>query len=698
MSYFIQQSDKNLVCQRVLDVKLRLDVYDNEHNFIDSIECGLISGGCNIDASSAVRRTANFVLIPYKKINTLIEENSLIWINRNVIIYIGIKSLITQKYVWYIQGHFLINDFSSTYDATTNQLTINCVDKMAELDGSKNGQLGALITSFPAYKEYLGSSTSNYLVTDATISTSTIICNIPALKNYQNGTYLVVKMPVDNPNQPYIKVNSLATLPICDSLTGLPLAQGVMKKGLMYSLMITSANTVVLANPMPIEKVQDGTPLSYNRIRDAVITALTRLGNVKDYNVDDIGEFYAMPDFNKDFQDYRKENPLWNIIPYDLEFNVGDNVLSVLTALRDLYPNYEMFFDENGVFITQMIPSTIDDDVYINNDFLQKILISENFTIDSSKVKNVTQVWGKCLEVDFTSNSCVLSGDTYKINVDELGTEWLGGDMIAITFDKTNPLCAKVSCHSKYTVYENSKSVTKEADLPAIPLMDQMTDMPLLSNTIVPGATYVCKVRTKIIAGKPTKQLYFLSQYQPQAINVLTDGTTSDENWKCANGKVVKKYSIEYFRDFYNCRVVSFTVEPQSSFTIQKIGVVLNVHSGDEYENIESDQRALARAEYENWKTAILTDQITLVVKLCPWLDVNKKVEYRRSDQTHASQYLIQSVAHDPAAGTTTIVMNKFRPLYKDDDYIFHPIHQVLAEYTHKELNIYTHHKIWKGR
>ena len=100
MSYFIKQSDKNLVCQGFLDIKLKLDVYDNDNIYVDSIECGLISGSCNIDATSAVRRTANFVLIPNKKINTLIEENSLIWINRNIIIYIGIKNLVKRDYVW----------------------------------------------------------------------------------------------------------------------------------------------------------------------------------------------------------------------------------------------------------------------------------------------------------------------------------------------------------------------------------------------------------------------------------------------------------------------------------------------------------------------------------------------------------------------------------------------------------------------
>lgn len=698
MSYFIQQSDRSLICQRLLDIRIRLDVYDDSNSFVDSIECGLVSGGCTIDATSAARRTANFTLIPNKKINTLIEEHSLIWLNRTIVIYIGIKNLIKNDYVWYKQGKFYIQDFASTYDATTNELTINVSDAMSKLDGSKNGQLGALITSFPAYKEYLKSSETNHLLEGLTLQNTTFVYQSDELKNIQKGHYFVIQMPENNPAQPYLKINDNDAMPIVDALTGVALSANVLRKGCMYSVQLSGNNTFLLSNPLPIEKLQDGTPLVHYIIRDAIITVLTRLGNIKDYNVDDVGEYYAMPEYNKNYLEYRKSNPLWNSIPYDLEFNIGDNVFSILSTMRDLYPNYEMFFDENGTFVTQMIPSTKEDDIYIDNDFLQRILISENFNIDANAVKNVSMVWGKNLDINFKANSCVLEDDTYTIDIDEYGEEWLAGDYLAITFDKTNPMGAKVKLHSKFTVTDGQTTSEKEADLPAIPLMDQLTDLPLLSKTIIPGATYVCKVKTIIEDNEPKKYLYFLSQYQPQAINVLTDGSVSEEKYTCANGKIVPMYSMEYFQDFYNCRVVSFTVEPKSPFTIQKLGVILNVFSGDEFDNIESDQRALARAEYENWKTCILTDQITLVTKLCPWLDVNKKVSYKRSDKEETEQYLIQSVTHDPAAGTSSIVMNRFRPLYMNEDHVLISSNRALAEYTHKELSNYTHHLIWKGR
>ena len=154
---------KKALEQHVLNIRIKLDVYDKDENYIDTIICGLVSGSCNIDANSDIRRTATFVLIPLKKVNTLIEEDSLIWINRNIILSIGIQRHRDEEYTYYQQGKYLIQTYNSTYDATTNQLTLNCADWTCKLDGTKNGQLGALVTSFPAYKEYYEGAEDNYL-------------------------------------------------------------------------------------------------------------------------------------------------------------------------------------------------------------------------------------------------------------------------------------------------------------------------------------------------------------------------------------------------------------------------------------------------------------------------------------------------------------------------------------------------------
>jgi hypothetical protein len=135
------------------------------------------------------------------------------------------------------------------------------------------------------------------------------------------------------------------------------------------------------------------------------------------------------------------------------------------------------------------------------------------------------------------------------------------------------------------------------------------------------------------------------------------------------------------------------TVIPNSPFTVEKLGEIPEVKVSGEFENITSDDLAADRARWENWKNCRLTDQITITTALLPFLEVNKKVSYRRSDADREHQYIISSVSHDFAGYTTTITMYRFYPLYET---LFRDAgtHEVLREYTHGELSRYTHEEL----
>ena len=53
----INTRDLKLICQNIIDLKIKIDVYDEisgEH--LDTLECGIINGSSSIDAESDVRR------------------------------------------------------------------------------------------------------------------------------------------------------------------------------------------------------------------------------------------------------------------------------------------------------------------------------------------------------------------------------------------------------------------------------------------------------------------------------------------------------------------------------------------------------------------------------------------------------------------------------------------------------------------
>lgn len=553
---FITNEDLMLILQQSSAPQaypLKIEVLDQNKQYVGEIE-GLVSGSVSITADSDIRRTASIVVTPTCTQHIKLEEGGLLWLDKDIRMYVGLYNVRSKTYKYYPLGYYIYTDTSASYDAETNQLTINCADFMKKLDGTKNGQLGALIVSYPAYQE--------------------------------------------------------------DEETG--------------------------------EVIQ------YNIIKNAVIETLEKLANIKNYLIDDIGEFYAMPDYNEDWEGYRKRNAdTWNTIPYDQEFSCGCSVLSILTTFRDLYPNYEMFFEpENNTFICQMIPSCYDDDIILDNNFFQKVLISENSTVDLTTVKNICEVWGQVLETDFYTEEVEYSNNVYSATIEGYEEEYKNGDVISLKVGATNA--------SKVCININ--------DFGNVPILNEGDDSFIAEGSLKANNVYTFKIKKRYDSELQSNvtNAYLLGQWQVHAINVLTDGTISKEQRVDSDGVAYNLYSMEYFKHFYNCERVEFEIVPDSPFTIQKLGEILDVKTSGEYENITSDDLAAERARWENWKNCRLTDNITITTVLLPFLDVNTKISYKPIDTKEEYQYIIKSVSHDFSNGTSSITMMRFYPLYID--------------------------------
>ena len=581
----INTRDFKIVSQPIIEVRLKIDIYDERTDtHIDQLECGLINGSENINAESDVRRTFNITAVPVKNKRLTVDKDGIIWLNRKIKIQIGIKDRVSREWRWYQQGIFVFTNTSAIYDGTTNQITLSCSDLMAKLDGTKNGQLGALTISYPAYEE----------------------------------------------------------------------------------------------------DVDTGEVIKYNYIRDAIITTLTQLGKVTDFEIDDFGEFKGMPDYNPEYIQYREESKVavkdgtymetWNAIPYDQIFTCGCSVLSILTTFRDLYPNYEMYFDEYGVFIGKMIPSCYYDDIVFDSTFFDRIYISENTSVDLTTVRNICEVWGQTYETDFYTENCNYSDNSYICTIEGYNERYYNGDLIAIRVPANN----RVGC----TLNVNNFG--------EISIYDEGTDSEILENAMKSEQVYAFKIKKKRIAGQDVFNAYLLGQWQAHGLNVLTNGTISNEDYVTQDGETVKKYSKEYFQAVYNCKSVELTKVADSPFCIQELGEILDVKNGGEYENITSDSLALARAEYENWKNCRLTDSISISTKLCPFADVNIKVSYRRKDLNQINQYIVKSVSHDLSSATTTWQLMRFYPLYSDEELKNGGTWEIASDYTWEALSRYT--------
>ena len=94
------------------------------------------------------------------------------------------------------------------------------------------------------------------------------------------------------------------------------------------------------------------------------------------------------------------------------------------------------------------------------------------------------------------------------------------------------------------------------------------------------------------------------------------------------------------------------------------MGEILDVKSGEEYESIISNTVAEQNALYQNQISSSRNDTISLSTILIPWLDVNIKVSYKRSNSDVVEQYIVKSISHDFESMSSNITLQKFYPLY----------------------------------
>lgn len=259
------------------------------------------------------------------------------------------------------------------------------------------------------------------------------------------------------------------------------------------------------------------------------------------------------------------DNP--QIIPFEIRVEVGGTVFDLLKKIRDISPNYEVFFDIDGVFHYQLIPSGRNDPILVDNDLFDRVITGVDTDTNFDEVKNVIEVLGRShspsVFVDVTS---VAGGDTYVGTA--VGITAAISPYIVIGFVPTE-------------LFSNPK--LKINELPALPILNEDG-----SNAIIPIADgfYYC-----VQAVEDGSHYLYLGTQQIYA-------TISETN-------------------------------PDSPFYIgNDVGKIRIVLSGGEYENIWTNDLALQRAEYELYLHARLMDNITLRMIPIYWLDVNIKIEY----------------------------------------------------------------------
>lgn len=158
-------------------------------------------------------------------------------------------------------------------------------------------------------------------------------------------------------------------------------------------------------------------------------------------------------------------------VPNDINIGVGGTAYDILSQLRDLLPNYQMYFDTNGYFCFNKIPSGDDEPITIDDSLWDLILLDYKKSTDYDSVKNSIEVIGRTHEIQHYFENVELENDSYVVRYEEgdVVPNVLMGEKIALYTDKK-----LVTTNKYFKIYYNSvcQSIFK--------LFDEEGESPLL--------------------------------------------------------------------------------------------------------------------------------------------------------------------------------------------------------------------------
>lgn len=154
------------------------------------------------------------------------------------------------------------------------------------------------------------------------------------------------------------------------------------------------------------------------------------------------------------FDKYIIFDPPYNYVPQEIKIDIGGTAYDLLCELRDINANWEMFFDVDGVFHFQQIPSgkvIVDPESgeegeptpVVDQTMWDKLNVSYNLDTNFEDVKNYVEVLGKVHEPHeygtVTINNATLNMKLTNVKASYLNNEWVIGIPVIATEGATEP-------------------------------------------------------------------------------------------------------------------------------------------------------------------------------------------------------------------------------------------------------------------
>lgn len=348
------------------------------------------------------------------------------------------------------------------------------------------------------------------------------------------------------------------------------------------------------------------------------------------------------------FQDYIILDPPQATTPYEIRVDAGSTSYDLLTELRDINPNWEMFFDVDGTFYFQPIAyGAISGGrvvPLIDNDALQDLSFGYQLDTSFEDVKNYIEVYGGFIEATKQATVEEIDGDELYLS---MPNPTLIGDnnvwFIGFSIDDGSsgtPLYPSNDLYPSNNLYpgiaKGDSRIIIETPITKIHLIYEDIEWKTIDVSNSPLRYYNWDYRIK--ATKTSAE--YLGYAQPHGIA-----------WE---SNINSPFYVGAQTDIYNSPTdVIPTFENNFPKFPKQVRMVL---SGDEYDNIYSNKLAMDRAQYELYLRARKHDSVQIDLVPIYWIDVNQLISYKLPNEDEMAYWTIKNVSTNFGVdGTQTI-------------------------------------------
>lgn len=406
----------------------------------------------------------------------------------------------------------------------------------------------------------------------------------------------------------------------------------------------------------------------------------------------------------------------YQTIQYDMSVDGTGTLYDILSTInKNQYINYQMYFDIDGVFHFEPIPSGSDASIMVDDDIWNSTYISHEVTTNYEDLKNHIIVLGKT----HTSDSYCGVVNVSKSNADWNITATCEGikrekDHMKISFTTPSDCLLEVSNQGMFVNLNLNgygafplKTVKQYNNIDAVDSFFLRPDTYYVAkaqNIVrwtanLTGAkntkTYTLDKAIKLEEGQNPSDLigcYISKKAKSRAEAVrenvtitaynetnktLTLSKTVSSDQKISNRLfyIYKNDTSEVYWEFmgeYQPRAEVEDLNPSSPFYVNgEVGDIKITLAGGDYDNISTNELAMDRAKWELYTRCRLLDSLSLTCLPIYWLDVNWLVSITLPTETEPKLFIIKDISISGGiTGVQTINLMSFYDFY---------------EYTHTE-------------